>query len=49
MLVGHFLNWTISFGVQLRIEQRRSSVTNVMFLFFFKESKVLLSIPCFNN
>ena len=41
-----YLNLTISLGVQLRITHSFSNVSKVIFLFFFKASNVLLSIPC---
>lgn len=43
------VNLTTSFGSHSKIRQSFSNVIKVMFLFFFKESKVLLSIPFFNN
>lgn len=42
-------NVTISLGVQSKIMHNFSSVSNVIFLLFFKLSKVRLSIPDFNN
>ena len=44
-----YLNSTISFGVQPIILHSFSTVKRVMFLFFFKLSKVLLSIPDFSR
>ena len=44
-----FTNVTRSFGVQSKILHNFSSVSNVIFLLFFKVSKVRLSIPDFNN
>ena len=44
-----YLNSTISFGVNPMILHSFSTVISVTFLFFFKLSKVLLSIPDFNR
>ena len=43
------MNATMSFGVHSMILQSFSTVKRVIFLFFFKLSNVLLSIPDFNN
>ncbi len=43
------VNFTMSFGVQPMILHSFSKVSSVMFLFFFRESKVLLSIPAFRS
>ena len=42
---AYFLKRTISFGVHPMMSHNFSIVSNVMFLFFFNESSVLLSIP----
>lgn len=44
-LAAYFLKQTTSFGVHPMIPQSFSNVSIVIFLFFFKESSVLLSIP----
>lgn len=47
--VSALMNATISFGVHSMILQSFSTFKRVIFLFFFKLSSVLLSIPDFNN
>ena len=47
---GHFsMKRTMSFGVQSIIRQSFSSVSRVIFLFFFSVSSVLLSMPFFRR
>lgn len=40
------VNLTISLGVQFSILHSFSRVKSVILLFFFRESRVLLSMPC---
>lgn len=43
------VNFTISLGVQFNILHSFSIVKSVMFLFFLRESSVLLSMPLLSN